>query len=83
MTDNVENLILEMLKGLRNELKSFRARYESDASDMKLRMTAIERGIGSMKRDSAEMYEDHARQQAAIDRLSERLDQVEKRLELS
>lgn len=83
MSDNVENLILEMLKGLRNELKSFRARYESDASDMKLRMTAIERGIGSMKRDSAEMYEDHARQQAAIDRLSERLDQVEKRLELS
>ena len=76
MSDNVENLILEMLKGLRNELKSFRARYESDASDMKLRMTAIERGIGSMKRDSAEMYEDHARQQAAIDRLSERLDQV-------
>lgn len=83
MTDNVENLILEMLKGLRNELKSFRARYESDASDMKLRMTAIERGIGSMKRDAAEIYEDHARQQAAIDRLSERLDQVEKRLELS
>jgi len=24
-------------------------------------MTAIERGIGSMKRELAEMYEDHAR----------------------
>lgn len=83
MTENVENLILEMLKGLRNELKDFRTRYDIDTADLKQRMTSIERGIGGMKREAAELYDDHARQQSAIDRLSERLDRVEKRLELT
>jgi|CXWL01.1.fsa_nt_gi uncharacterized coiled-coil protein SlyX len=83
MTENVENLVLEVLKGLRNDVRDFRTRFELDVSDLKQRMTGIERGIGGIKREVAEAYDEHARQQAAIDRLTERLDRIEKRLELT
>jgi uncharacterized coiled-coil protein SlyX len=82
MTDNIENLVLEHLRSLRNELRDFRTRHDADMSDIKQRLTTLERGIAGMKRDSAELYDDHARQQAAIDRLSERMDRIERRLEL-
>lgn len=83
MTDNVENLVLEHLRALRNELREFRTRHDQDMSDIKQRLTTLERGIGGMKRDTAELYDDHARQQASIDRLAERVDRLERRLELS
>jgi archaellum component FlaC len=82
MTENVENLVLEHLRALRNELREFRTRHDEDMSDIKQRLTTLERGIGGMKRDAAELYEDHARQQASIDRLAERIDRIERRLEL-
>lgn len=83
MTDNVENIVLEHLRALRNDLREFRTRHDQDMSDIKQRLTTLERGIGSMKRDTAELYDDHARQQASIDRLAERVDRLERRLELS
>jgi archaellum component FlaC len=82
MTENVENLVLEHLRALRNELREFRTRHDEDMSDIKQRLTTLERGIGGMKRDAAELYEDHARQQASIDRLAERIDRIERHLEL-
>jgi uncharacterized coiled-coil protein SlyX len=81
MTENVENLVLEHLRALRNELREFRTRHNEDMSDIKQRLTMLERGIGGMKRDTAELYDDHARQQAGIDRLAERVDRLERRLE--
>ena len=51
--ENVENLILEHLKAMRNELKDFRSRYDADTSDIKHRLTAVERGIASLKHDGA------------------------------
>lgn len=50
MTDNVENPVLEHLLALRNELREFRTRHDQDMSDIKQRLTTLERGIGSMKR---------------------------------
>ena len=82
MTENVDNLVLEHLRALRNELREFRTRHDQDMSDIKQRLTTLERGIGGMKRDTAELYDDHARQQASIDRLAERIDRIERRLEL-
>ena len=49
MTDNVENIILEMLKGLRSDVKEFRLRYEEDVDDLKARMTSLEKSIVSVK----------------------------------
>jgi len=83
MTENIDNLILEHLKGFRNEFKTFKSKYDEDMKDLKARLTTLERGIGSMKRETADLYEDHARQQAAIDRLTDRIDKIERRLDLS
>ena len=82
MSDNVQNLVLEHLRILCNELRDFRSRHEEDMADIKHRMTMLERGVSSMKREGAELFEDHARQQAAIDRLVERVNRIERRLEL-
>ncbi len=83
MNDNIENLVLEHLKALRNELRSFRTRHDEDMDDLKQRLTTLERGIAGMKRDTAELYDDHARQQAAIDRLSSRVEKLERQQELA
>jgi ubiquinone biosynthesis protein UbiJ len=83
MADNIENLLLEMLKGLRNEVQTLRTEMHAEFSDVKARQLTIERGIGGMKRDAAELYDDHARQQASIDRLAERLDRLERRIEFT
>jgi len=83
MTENIDSLILEHLKGFRSEFKSFKSKYDEDMKDLKFRLTTLERGIGSMKREAADLYEDHARQQAAIDRLTDRIDKIERRLDLS
>ena len=42
MRENVDNLILEMLKGLRGDLKEFRNRYIEDMDDLKGRMSSLE-----------------------------------------
>lgn len=82
MTDNTENVVIEMLKGLRNEVATLRTEMHEQFGDLKQRMLAIERGIGGMKRDTAEIYDDHARQQASIDKLAERVERIERRLDL-
>lgn len=82
MTDNTENLVLEMLKGLRSDVQSLRTEMHDQFGDIKQRMLTIERGIGGMKRETAEIYDDHARQQSSIDQLTARVERIERRLEL-
>lgn len=83
MTSNVENLILEMLKAVRNELKDFRSRFEDEMREVKARLTSLESAVAAQRRDQLGAQEDMYRQQSVIDRLAERLDRVEKRLELT
>jgi len=45
MSDNVENLILEHLKALRNELRGFRVESREDFASIKQRVNSLERGI--------------------------------------
>lgn len=45
MTENVENIILEMLKGLRNDVAALRTEMHDQFGDLKQRMLAIERGM--------------------------------------
>ena len=78
MTDNIEHL-----KALRGELKEFRNKHDADMADIKHRLTALERDMGAVKRDASDYYEGQVGQQIAIDRLSERLDRIERRLELT
>ncbi len=83
MNDNIENLLLEHLKALRNELRDFRAKTEDEFSEVKLRLSSLERGQAKGHAEYADLYGDHARQQAAIDRISDRLSRIERRLEIN
>ena len=83
MTDNVDNIILEMLKGLRGDLKDFRSRYEEDMDDLKARMTSLESSMVGVKREVNHADETDARQQVSLDKLAKRIERIEHRLELA
>jgi hypothetical protein len=82
MNDNVENLILEQLKGFRNEFRDFRSKYDQDISDVKQRLTTLERGFASLKHESADQYDQYIRQQLSIDQIKERIEKIERRLDI-
>lgn len=83
MSDNVDNLVLEQLRALRNDILSFRAESQSDMSEIKHRLSRVESGIAGMRGESAGTQEDVYRQQAIIDTIKERLQRIEKRLEIA
>lgn len=83
MTADIENLLLEHLKALRHEVRDFRVRMEDDLKDVKLRLASLERGQAKSHAEFAELYGESARQQSSIDRLAERIERIERRLELT
>lgn len=82
MTDNIENLVLEHLCSLRNDVASLRTEVHDSFRDVKMRLSTIENGLVSLKRDSTDQYSEAIRQQTSIDQILDRLERVEKRLEL-
>jgi hypothetical protein len=54
MNADVANLILEQLKGFRNEFRDFRSKYDHDMEDVKHRLTILERGQDTMRHESAD-----------------------------
>jgi predicted nucleic acid-binding Zn-ribbon protein len=84
MTDsNVENPVLELLRALRGEVQTLRHEMHDEFKDLKQRMSSIERASVASRGDIVDGQANAYRQQAAIDRLSERLERVERRLELA
>ena len=79
MTENIDNLILEHLKALRLEL----AEVKADTSDMKSRLRGIDASLIDLRRNDLHGFEEVARQQVSIDQIVERLQRIEKRLELT
>ena len=82
MTENTENLLLEMLKGLRNEVRDFRVHFENDMDDLKARMSSLESAMVGVKREVTQGDEVDARQQVLLDRIIKRIERIERRLEL-
>jgi uncharacterized protein involved in exopolysaccharide biosynthesis len=82
ITDNIENLILEQLRGLRSQIAWMQSEMRTEFSDVKHRINRLESAAAGIRRDEAGTAEDIARQQATIDRIKERLDGIERRLEL-
>lgn len=78
MTDNVENLVLEHLRALR----AGQDRIENEIRDLKGRVSAVENGLNGVRRDLVALAEADARLQVAMDRFGERVDRIERRLEL-
>ncbi len=79
MTENIDNLMLEHLKALRLELADVKA----DTTDIKSRLRSIDSSMIDLRRNDLHGFEEVARQQISIDQIVERLQRIEKRLELS
>lgn len=82
MTADVENLVLEQLRLLRNDVQSFRADLLAEMVEIKNRLRSLEAGQATIRRDLLGVVDDQVLHQATLDRLSQRLERVERRLEL-
>jgi septal ring factor EnvC (AmiA/AmiB activator) len=78
MTDNVENLVLENLRAIRADI----ARVERKQDETITRLGRLELSVAGLRRDVAHTDEGAAEQSIRIDHLMERIDRIERRLEL-
>ena len=78
MTENIENLILEHLK----RLQAGQERIEKDLDEIKARLGHIEQGLGKLGREVAGHYDEIILNRHMVDRLNDRIERIERRLEL-
>ena len=83
MEESIDNLIIGHLKGLRSEVQTLRSEMHSEFRDVKHRLTSVETTIVSAKHEAADIRGDYVRQQVSIDSLLERIQRLERRIELS
>ena len=83
MSDNIENLLLEHLRQLRSDIASLRTEMHEEFRDVKLRLGSVETAVVAVRRDATDQMGDVVRQQLRIDQLAERLERIERRLELT
>ncbi|GHU06163.1 hypothetical protein FACS1894205_7110 [Alphaproteobacteria bacterium] len=79
MADVTDELILEHLKRIQDRLSS----VESVIRDLKDGQNQILRQLAGVRRDYADSLETSARLSSRIDRHDDRLERIERRLELS
>lgn len=79
MNENVESLIIGHLRHIRGRVD----RIAEDMSDIKHRMSSLESAMVLVKREVGAGDETDARQQLSLDRLSDRIERIERRLELA
>jgi flagellar biosynthesis chaperone FliJ len=79
MTADIESLVLEHLRHIRGRVDQI----AEDMTDVKHRLNSLEFLSSRTRLDTAHTEETSARQQAAIDRLAERMARIERRLELN
>lgn len=79
MTEPTENLILEHLK----RFQAGQDRIERELKEIKGRLSQLDIGIASIRGDLAHLSGDQARQQISFDSLTERVERIERRLELT
>ena len=79
MADNVENLMLEHLKKFQATLDSM----QRDIRELKVRQSETHTAVLGLRRDQLNDAEVTAHVQTQMDRFGDRLDRVERRLELN
>jgi predicted nuclease with TOPRIM domain len=79
MTENIENLILEHLKKIQAEQTAARERD----TEILMRLSSIENGLARITRDEALTYSELVQDRHVVDKLKERIERIERRLELS
>ena len=78
MSEAIDNLVLEHLKKIQSEQAAAR---ERDA-DMLSRLAHIETSIARLARDGADNFAEVIADRHALDKLKERIERIERRLEL-
>ena len=68
--------------GLRSEVQTLRAEMHSEFRDVKHRLVSVETTMVALKHESADIRGDYVRQQVSLDSLNERIQRLERRLEL-
>lgn len=79
MADNTENLILEHLRHMRTKIDQ----VSEDVREMKHRLATIEASQGTVLQHLGHVSTAIAQQQVSFDRLTERVERLEKRLEIA
>jgi predicted trehalose synthase len=79
MTENSQNLVLELLRSIRGDI----ATIKDDIRELKSRVGNVEIGVASIRRDLGQLATDDAEQHVRFDRLTERVERIEKRLDLT
>ena len=79
MADNVENLMLEHLKRFPATLDNI----QYDIRELKLRQSETHTAVLALRRDQLGDAELTAHMQVQMDRFGDRLDRIERRLELT
>lgn len=79
MTENIENIILETLKKIQAEQSSSRDR---DAEILS-RLSHIESGLARVTREEAINYTEIIQDRHMVDKLKERVERLERRLEIA
>jgi len=83
MTGDVENLIIEHLKALRNELRDFRAETSDNFMQVKARLQSLEERVTLTEKGLANIHGDLALVQLRLDKQGDRIERIEKRLDLT
>ena len=78
MTDNTENLVLEQLRLIRAD----QATMKDDIRGVKNRLKTLESGQGTILQHMGHLASSIAQQQISFDRFGDRVERIEKRLEL-
>lgn len=78
MSENLETLVLEHLRHIRGRVDQI----ADDTKEVKLRLSSFESSMALVRREIIIGDETGARQQATIDRIMDRLERIERRLEL-
>lgn len=78
MSEEPDSLILQHLRAIRSDIAGLR----ETTSDLVGRMGRVEQGLAQLRRESADVHVILAEHPVKRDRLSERLDRIDRRLGL-
>jgi len=78
MSEAPENLVLEHLRAIRSDMQ----RLHDDNRDIKNRLNEVYSAVVSIRRDQVNDAETVHRMQVTLDRFNDRIERIERRLDL-
>lgn len=79
MAENVDNLVVEHLRAIRTDVSGIK----TDVSEIKARLSSIDERLTLVEKGTANIHGDMALLQLRLDRQGDRIERIEKRLDLT